>query len=293
MILKGKYSRNDLNRLLDSYRLPEGKDRNTAWNEFFEKLNERTTSEKANRKHNLKPFAWVAIAASVAVFALLSAYIYLYRMGNVEIATCRGQHLTAILPDSSRVTLNAETSIKYNRNRWFADRSVSLNGEALFEVRKGSSFYVTTPKATTRVLGTVFNVYSRKGLVKVTCFEGKVSVMAKGSQKQTVLTKGMEAKTMGYELKVTTNYISDKKDMPKWIEKEFYFTKAPIVEVIDELERQFDVDIFLDTDTGRLYSGLFRADNIEDALNLVCMPLELNWTYNGQLIVITNNNSNK
>jgi len=93
---------------------------------------------------------------------------------------------------------------------------------------------------------------------------------------------------MGYDLDVKKPTAAEIETKPTWTTDEFYFHNAPLSSVVEELERQFDVDIFLDTDSGRFYTGYFRRSNLTDALNLVCIPLDLKWSYRGELVVITN-----
>lgn len=274
--------------LLESYRVPEGIERSEAWNAIFEKFENKSIERESKARVIQITFARVAVAASLLVVALLASYVFLYRMGNVSVQIARGDHGVVYLPDSSKVTLNAESNLEFNKNRWFIDRRVVLSGEALFEVTTGRYFKVVTPGATTTVLGTVFNVLNRNGLVKVTCFEGKVKVVAENSKSQAILTKGMEANTMGYDLDVKKPTAAEIETKPTWTTDEFYFHNAPLPSVVEELERQFDVDIFLDTDSGRFYTGYFRRNSLTDALNLVCIPLDLKWSYRGELVVITN-----
>lgn len=278
----------NIERLLDSYKVPEGIMRSDAWKAIFEKIDNKNSEENPKGRLIQLPLARVAVAVSVLVALMFASYIYLYMMGNEGVQLTRGEHGVIYLPDSSRVTLNAESQIRYNKNRWFFDRSVSLTGEALFEVTKGRRFNVVTTGATTTVLGTVFNVFSRNGLVKVTCFEGKVKVVAKNSKSQTLLTKGMEVKTMGYTLDVNKTHTTTADSKPAWANNEFFFHNAPLSNVIEELERQFNVNIFLDTDSSRFYTGYFKRTGLAEALDLVCIPLGLKWDKSGELIVITN-----
>jgi len=277
----------NVKRLLDSYRVPEGKERSEAWEAIFEKLGNVSFKTETKARVLQLTFTRIAVAASLLVAILLISYNFLYRSGNVTVQLARGEHGVVYLPDSSKVTLNAESKLSYNKNRWFFDRSVSLTGEALFEVTKGRRFKVLTTGATTTVLGTVFNVFSRNGMVKVTCFEGKVKVVATNSKSQTLLTKGMEVKTMGYALDVNKTQTATVEAKPTWTNSEFFFQNAPLSTVIEELERQFNVDIFLNTDSSRFYTGYFKRTNLDEALDLVCIPLDLEWKYSGELIVIT------
>jgi len=117
--------------LLESYRVPEGIERSEAWNAIFEKFENKSIERESKARVIQITFARVAVAASLLVVALLASYVFLYRMGNVSVQIARGDHGVVYLPDSSKVTLNAESNLEFNKNRWFIDRRVVLSGEAL------------------------------------------------------------------------------------------------------------------------------------------------------------------
>ena len=72
---------------------------------------------------------------------------------------------TVSLNDGTKVHLNAGTTLSYSKNFNSTSREVTLNGEAYFEVEKGSSpFIILTDLAKVTVLGTKFNVRSREDL---------------------------------------------------------------------------------------------------------------------------------
>jgi hypothetical protein len=52
------------------------------------------------------------------------------------------------------------------------------------------------------------------------------------------------------------------------------------------LERQFDVDVFIDGDTNRYYTGYFNNKNLNGALELICIPMNLEWQVNGNMIIL-------
>lgn len=108
---------------------------------------------------------------------LVSGLVYYQFFYHTEIllATTYGQQLETQLPDGSKVTLNANSSLKYHSRD---PRKVWLQGEAFFEVKKkpktGADFQVITEDLTVNVLGTSFNVNTRNDKTKVFLEEGKV-----------------------------------------------------------------------------------------------------------------------
>src|SRR5690606_30580249 len=96
------------------------------------------------------------------------------------IITPKGGQYQIILPDGTKVWLNAESSLKYPV--FFEDdmRQVELKGEGYFEVAKrtkeGKSipFIVRSGKQSLEVLGTIFNIDSYGKSIKTTLVEGKI-----------------------------------------------------------------------------------------------------------------------
>lgn len=268
---------------LSKLKVPAGKHKEQIWQAVFEKIN----SEKQAPTIPLAT-SFLRIAASVLIVLGISSLVFLFVMGNVKVIVPRGNQVVHFLPDSSEVIINAESELTYNKNRWFLNRSVTLSGEAMFRVVKGSQFQVETSTATTSVLGTVFNVYSRKGVTTVNCIEGRVMVVANKSKQQVILTMGNETKTKGGKMEQSTK-VSYNNQRVAWTQGDFYFNNTPINNVIEELERQFDVDIYIDGDTNRYYTGYFSNKSLNRALELVCIPMNFNWQVNGNVIILKEN----
>lgn len=259
--------------------VPQGKGKEVVWREIVENL----YSFRDKRSLNLGKTFW-RIAATWLVLLAIGGAVWFGCFDKAIVYSPVASHLVHILPDSSIAHLNADTRIAYSKLFWHLGRKLSLEGEALFSVKRGSRFEVVTPTAIITVLGTTFNVYSREGHVKVTCVEGKVAVTLKQSANRVELTEGQateaDASIRGQHGVVVKN------EPVEWLRGEFIFNKAPISDVFDELERQFGVDILYEGDTNRFYTGYFNRRNLGEALSLVCLPMGLNYTQNGKTITI-------
>lgn len=281
---EGKDSSDAFGKLVESYKVPDGKSKEQVWQAIFNEMNFDENPRVVSINRQL-----VSIAASVILVIGLAFYTVLFGFGNVEVLVPRGYQLVHFLPDSSEVILNADTRLIYNKNRWLLQRDVELSGEAVFKVKKGSKFRVKTHNAQVSVLGTIFNVYSRKGLTAVRCIEGKVKVVAIESKKEVLLTKGLETKTMGYAMEKSVQ-TSNGEQKVAWTKGDFYFNNTSINAVIEEIERQFDVDVFIDGDTNRYYTGYFSNRNLDEALQMVCIPMDFEWTTTGKMIILKEKN---
>lgn len=237
------------------------------------------TEEKARPR--LKAYRWLGYAAAAAL-ALLLAFFFLRPDGAVTVETGFGQFTQHLLPDGSKVELNAGTSIRYQKDTWADSRLVSLEGEAFFQVEKGSRFVVETPKGTVEVLGTSFNINTFEGRFDVLCYTGRVQVSADGSEE--VLTAGQLAQwaANGWQ---TDNF--DVTDSPGWKRGQFEYDNTPLRQVFAEMERQFAVRIEApDSILARNYSGSFERNSLDSALYRVAWPMELEARQEGEVLVI-------
>ncbi|MBS1565310.1 MAG: FecR domain-containing protein, partial [Bacteroidetes bacterium] len=158
-----------------------------------------TEQKKTGRIHWL----WKA-AASVVLLAGSGAVLYKLLSKNkaadsalawTTIKTGVGEKRAIVLQDSTRVTLDAGTTIRV-QNDFSQDRRVDLvDGEAFFDVATDAAhpFIVQSDDLTTTVLGTSFVVSAYKALhnVNVGVVSGKVRVNSGGNM-LSELTKNEE-----------------------------------------------------------------------------------------------------
>lgn len=274
-----KKARDVFDDIISDLRVPSGRSKEQAWQAILEKLEEKSNTRTI-------PLIQIAlrIAASLIILIAIGGSIWIWGYGEVDIYCPKGQHITQLLPDSSKIQINADTRISYNKVLWFASRKIYIKGEALFKVKKGKKFDVIADMATTSVLGTTFDVYARDGRVKVSCIEGRVSVKNNNSNSKVVLTAGLHTQTVKSELTKPTETI--KHEDLTWPNGEFYFSNTPLIDVFKEIERQFNVDIILKNTGRRFYTGYFKNNDLNEALRLVCIPMGLSYTVNERSIEI-------
>lgn len=219
-----------------------------------------------------KPFATIWRVAA-AVTLLLVASVVAYRIAEKTTTTIKGQTSQLILPDGSTVSLNAQTTVSYNRINWLFDRSVEMEGEAFFEVEKGEKFTVNSRLGTTRVLGTSFNINTRNDEYEVKCFTGRVKVTSKDSSVELTAGKGFKAE---YNQEIR-GFEFDTQEQ-NWKKGEYHFKNESLKSVIDELSLSYDVKVELaDSLMNLKYTGYFPVDNIDLALKLICEPMGMKY----------------
>lgn len=248
-------------------KVPDSITKENAWEKLSGKLTE-TPKPEANV---VKMARWIPLSIAASVTLLVIAF---FAFHEATVTTTMAETKVYTLPDGSVVTLNAESKIAYSRFNFSDERTVTLEGEAFFNVTKGSTFTVASENGNVTVLGTSFNVNTRPAEFEVSCFTGKVKVTHHNHE--VMLTKGLFTKLDKDKL-IAAESFDDKKTT--WRQGDFYFEGKPINTVIDELERQFNVEIILQGDGTRLYTGYFSNKNLDEALEMVFKPMSLNYTH--------------
>jgi ferric-dicitrate binding protein FerR (iron transport regulator) len=232
-----------------------------------------------------KPVRWMNVAARIAaVFILgIGIFTYLDRDQINNFATISGQKQSITLPDNSIVTLNESSELLYKASQWEDKRILNLKGEAYFDVEKGKRFDVITDQGTVSVLGTEFNVLSREGVFKVSCYEGLVQVAYNSSLVQ--VPAGTEF-TLGSGNLLKSDVLLSQ---PTWLNNMSVFENAAFKNVILELENQYQVKIQFPKDTNRIFTGAFEHDDLENALRSITQPLDMTYIIlNDKEIMISN-----
>ncbi len=242
---------------------------------IWDNISDAIDDNDENSTKTIVLWRYVGVAAAVSVLITFWLLFFNKAPEQIMLATEVGESIDQELPDGSTVSLNASSSISYSED-W--DRVISLEGEAFFEVMKGEKFEVITPLGTVEVLGTSFNVFARNNDFEVSCKTGEVWVTIQEKQVVEELTPG-EMISLKADTIIRMDRLPDL--MGKWQSGEFYFNNQPLDHVIEELKRQFNVEIEYEA-SELLFSGYFINENVETALDMVCLPLGLQYQKTGQ-----------
>jgi len=177
-----------------------------------------------------------------------------------SLSTPAGGQYQLILPDGSKVWLNALSTIRYPSSFSGSDRVVQLNGEAYFEVAKDESrpFRVTARDLNVEVLGTAFNVnsYEDEPSIRTSLLQGSVRLVRGNTR--LVLRDGEQAETAGHE----DFAIVPGADVAKaiaWKNGSFSFDNDNIQTVMRQLAKWYDVEIqYQGEPTHTVFGGTMR-----------------------------------
>jgi transmembrane sensor len=188
--------------------------------------------------------------------------------------TEKGQTYSVVLPDGSKVWLNAASTINYPVTFNDKERRVKITGEAYFEIKsllrdltEKIPFIVIVQDSAgntceeVEVLGTQFNInaYKEENRIITTLLEGKVKIK---KEKNIILSEpnqqGVLSKATG-DLTIVRNDNVEK--IIAWKNNYFYFEKDSLATVIKQIARWYDVNFVIDTRlSNKTFSGRIQRD---------------------------------
>lgn len=192
-------------------------------------------------------YKWLAAACLVGVLSVAGYQFFLPNGSTVvtmaSIRTLNEDVRFVCLPDGTRVWLNHNTEIMYPIKFSDHDRTITLKGEAFFEVKRDTlrPFIISSGSIKTTVLGTSFNIMAYHGQQpEVNVRSGKVKVQSK--ENTVFLEKGDKA-VYGSG----TSIVSKQKTTilePQWKKVLIYVDGLTLSEVIGILQKdhQFSVN---------------------------------------------------
>ncbi len=215
------------------------------------------------------------------------------------IITPKGRQYQLVLPDGSKIWLNAASSLTYPVKFKKNVREVEVTGEAYFEVEQAKDwpFIVKTASQRIEVLGTYFNVsaYDDDQNTKTTLVKGsvKVSTMASAAiaiqapGQSTILRPGQQAVTLKGKSNIDVGMI-DTEEAVSWKENLFVFNNEEISEVMKKVSRWYDVEItYLDGMAGKRIGGSIpRFEQLEHLMDALEATGLLHYKMEGGVVVV-------
>jgi transmembrane sensor len=216
------------------------------------------------------------------------------------ISTPRGGQYQLVLPDGTKVWLNATSSLKFPVAFTGNSRSVELTGEAYFEVttlrlRSGQKmpFKVNVAnRAEVEVLGTHFNVmaYSEEEAIKTTLLEGSVKVNnGQSGNKQSAMLKPGEQVSIFQSSQLSQPIPVQTEEVVSWTNGKFYFNNADLKLIMRQIARWYDVEVEYrnipaDTQLGGVVS---RKEDLRQLLNYFEIAGKVHFTIEGRKIIVS------
>jgi ferric-dicitrate binding protein FerR (iron transport regulator) len=274
----------------------------------------RKTTDKADQsmaaktEQHLPPSATLTINANAAIDIDATGFDSLFANGNRLIAKDRElsysissntneEHLLSVpakgffrvvLPDGTKVWVNANSSLRYSTTFSKSERRVQLKGEAYFEVahNKEKPFRVECAGGEIEALGTAFNVkaYESERSFTTTLTEGKVRIRS-GSQ-HVILQPGERVVMQENHL---VKGVANTDEVLGWSKNEFVFDNSTLTDVMQELSLWYGVEVEYKTTTRPKFRfSISRDTSLSQILSLLEKTNEVHFQVNEKKITVTN-----
>ena len=213
---------------------------------------QRTTETKYKRYSILR---YVVTAACIAVAVAVTYFIMEEQTTDPsfnESYSGIAAKDTILLPDGSTVYTNSKTLVVYPQSFGTENRILYLSGEAYFKVERNDDlpFIVKAGEFTVTALGTEFDVasYAEDMYFKATLITGSISVEHTTKDTNIILSAN---KQFVYDklLREESVKIVDINEVTAWQRGELIFRNVTMREVLDVIERNYDVALQYNTDT--------------------------------------------
>lgn len=204
----------------------------------------------------------------------------------------RGGEYTLVLNDGSRVRLNADSELRFPIKFASNERKVFLKGEAYFEVQHDTTrpFRVDVyHDAMVEVLGTEFNInaYPENKKIFTTLVQGCVKVADTQSDSVVVLKPNQQAVLSSGEITVRE---VDPEEYITWINGRFYFERMPLEEILLQLERWYDLQVFWTNESLKSYEftgAVWRDNSIRQTLDMIEKTTDVHFSVSGRTVTVS------
>ncbi len=235
-----------------------------------------------------------------------------------EIVTKNATKTNLVLPDGTKVWLNAGSKLTYDDafgNKW---REVVLTGEAYFDVTKNANkpFIIHTLKMDIKVLGTAFNVrcYPDEKKVETSLIRGSIEVTLKDRPTEKIYLKPNEKLTLIEEpvfvnsvkngvkrhtletaspepmvaiSHLTYNNLDNTVIETSWMQNKLVFKSETFEGVAKKMEKWYNVSIvFSDESVKNLhFTGIFEKETVSEALAAMQITAPFHFSINNKELI--------
>lgn len=243
--------------------MPTAEDQAEVWSRIA-----YTIHEAPEKKSNFIMLRYAAVFLGVLAIAAVS-WLFLHKEKAliVNYTAPYGETRKIVLPDSSMVRLNANSTLRYSADK-YGKREIWLDGEGFFSVVHDNSntpFLVHTSDVDVQVIGTEFNVNTRRVMTRVVLNNGAVKLKLNGDGQEDISMKPGEM--VSYSTK--TNQLSRRDvnpaDYNAWLDNMLIFNETPIAEVAVVLQENLGINLNIEDQElqKELFTGSIPMSDVE------------------------------
>lgn len=232
---------------------------------------------------------WLRVAAVLILVCVGGWFYYNYGYKSSTFIAFHSDNrvVTDTLPDGTIITLNKQSSIRYEKQLAGDSRRIELDGEAFFSVApdKNKPFLVYAKGVLVTVLGTSFNMRATRDATEVIVETGRVAVT---SNKQTI-NLGSHEKALVRENNAAPVKEDNGDDLYNYYRtNEFECNGTPLSRLVEKLNEVYKVHIVLGNNRLRdlPLTATFRDESLDEILYVITRTLNITAVRNGAEITL-------
>jgi len=212
----------------------------------------------------------------------------------INTVTSKGVKSEVILPDGSKVILNADSKLTYPKKFSDSTRNVTLIGEAFFDIEHDSNrpFLVDANEIKIRVLGTTFNVksYSKDEKIETTLVSGKVELIKDLDTTPLELAPSQKGVFYKSQNKLKIEEVNSS-NIIAWKEGTLIFKNTSMSQVAIDLERKYNVNFIINSQKllNYEYTGTFDNLSIIEVLDLLVISSPIKYVIKDEKVILEMN----
>ncbi len=306
--------------------LPSQQQTQKSWENFKTKVAlidvEAEETVQVRQLKTKKPSVIYAVAATLIISLGMGFLFFNNNFSQADnlniVSTQNGSKSKIQLPDGTQVWLNSGSEITYNDQFGLKTRTVTLVGEAYFDVKHDVKhpFIIHTKNLNLKVLGTAFNVraYANEALSEATLIRGSLEVSFPNRDNGKLVLKPKEkvsyndtegtrfsaqASTIEAKPMITiskVDYSPKEKVIEEvaWKEDKLIFRSKELADLVLDLQRWYDIKITIANDSlkDKKFTGIFKNENVFEALDALKQTYPFSYSYNKSTNSIIINQTN-
>ncbi len=233
----------------------------------------------------------LAVAATILLLILGAYFIYDFIQYSEKTLISDLKPIKQVLSDGTKVSLNANSTLKYPANFKGKERRVILDGEAFFEVKPvdDMTFIVEAHEVEIHVLGTSFYVSARKhkDVIEVTVFSGKVLMITPDGHEFEI--NAGEQKTFNKVEQIVFAEETIDPNTLSWKTKLIIFENTSLGYVFEVISNTYHIDIAIKQDELKncKLTATFDDRPLEDILEIIMKTFDLRYLRSGDKIWVS------
>jgi ferric-dicitrate binding protein FerR (iron transport regulator) len=259
-------------------------------------------SERKKTTKRLFPQPFLRYAASVAILISVGLSVYLYRQNQSPEETLqaaakeyvinvdKGQKSSMTLPDGTKIWLNSYSKITYFSDYGVNNRTLSLTGEAYFEVAKDPTkrFIVKAGEMEVVALGTAFNVkaYTEDAQIVTTLLNGSVQTTVAGKTARLVPNQSASFNRENKQLSIDDS--DDAANALMWRQDELVLKNQTLGEIAVMLNRIYNVEIVFESEITKkhCFSGTVKNNSLKNVFEIIKLTAPISYEIKAGNVII-------